>query len=55
MTDMTDKAIRWVEYQKSLTPDEPFFVYNGVTYFAYGGAYYRQIYSGSYEVVASSA
>jgi arylsulfatase A-like enzyme len=27
MTDMTDKAIRWVEYQKSLTPDKPFFIY----------------------------
>ena len=27
MSDMTDKAIRWVEYQKSLTPDKPFFVY----------------------------
>jgi len=29
---------------------------NGVTYFAYGGAYYRPLYSGSgvyYEVVAS--
>jgi arylsulfatase A-like enzyme len=25
MTDMTDKAIGWVEYQKSLTPDKPFF------------------------------
>jgi hypothetical protein len=31
---------------------------NGVTYFAYGGAYYRPIYSGSgvyYEVVANPA
>jgi len=31
---------------------------NGVTYFAYGGAYYRSIYSGSgvhYEVVANPA
>ena len=27
MTDMTDKAIGWVEYQKSLTPDKPFFIY----------------------------
>lgn len=27
MTDMTDKAIAWVQYQKSLTPDKPFFVY----------------------------
>lgn len=27
MTDMTDKAIDWVKYQKSLTPDKPFFIY----------------------------
>ena len=27
MTDMTDKAIGWVQYQKSLTPDRPFFMY----------------------------
>jgi arylsulfatase len=27
MTDMTDQAVRWVQYQKSLTPDKPFFVY----------------------------
>lgn len=27
MTDMTDKAIAWVQGQKSLTPDKPFFVY----------------------------
>jgi len=27
MTDMTDKAIAWVEYEKSLTPDKPFFIY----------------------------
>jgi len=27
MTDMTDKAIDWMEYQKSLTPDKPFFIY----------------------------
>jgi arylsulfatase A-like enzyme len=27
MTDMTDKAIQWVEYQKSLTPDKPFLIY----------------------------
>jgi arylsulfatase A-like enzyme len=27
MTDMTNKAIGWVEYQKSLTPDKPFFIY----------------------------
>jgi arylsulfatase len=27
MTDMTNQAIRWVHYQKSLTPDKPFFVY----------------------------
>ena len=27
MTDMTDRAIAWVQYQKSLTPDRPFFMY----------------------------
>jgi arylsulfatase A-like enzyme len=27
MTDMTDKAIDWMQYQKSLTPDKPFFMY----------------------------
>jgi arylsulfatase len=27
MTDMTDHAIAWMEYQKSLTPDKPFFIY----------------------------
>jgi arylsulfatase len=27
MTDMTNQAIRWVQYQKSLTPDKPFFMY----------------------------
>ena len=27
MTDMTDHAISWMQYQKSLTPDKPFFMY----------------------------
>ena len=27
MTDMTDKAIEWVNFQKALTPDKPFFMY----------------------------
>ena len=27
MTDMTDQAIGWMQYQKSLTPDKPFFMY----------------------------
>jgi arylsulfatase len=27
MTDMTDKAVAWIGYQKALTPDKPFFVY----------------------------
>jgi arylsulfatase A-like enzyme len=27
MTDMTDQAISWMQYQKSLTPDRPFFIY----------------------------
>lgn len=27
MTDMTDKAIGWMQAQKSLTPDKPFFMY----------------------------
>ncbi len=27
MTDMTDKAIGWMQSQKSLTPDKPFFMY----------------------------
>jgi len=27
MTDMTDKAIEWVQSEKSLTPDKPFFIY----------------------------
>ena len=26
MTDMTDKAVAWIEYQKAITPDKPFFV-----------------------------
>jgi arylsulfatase len=26
MTDMTNQAISWVRYQKSLTPDKPFFI-----------------------------
>lgn len=26
-TDMTNQAIAWTQYQKSLTPDKPFFVY----------------------------
>jgi arylsulfatase A-like enzyme len=26
-TDMTDKAIRWVSAQQSLTPDKPFYMY----------------------------
>jgi arylsulfatase A-like enzyme len=26
-TDMTNQAIAWVRYEKSLTPDKPFFVY----------------------------
>jgi arylsulfatase len=34
MTDMTDKAIAWVRYQKALTPDKPFF-----TYFAPGATH----------------
>lgn len=27
MTDMTDKAVAWIEFQKAITPDRPFFVY----------------------------
>jgi arylsulfatase len=27
LTDMTDQAVAWIEYQKALTPDRPFFVY----------------------------
>ncbi|MBP6767993.1 MAG: arylsulfatase [Reyranella sp.] len=27
MTDMTDQAIGWMQSQKSLTPDKPFFIY----------------------------
>jgi arylsulfatase len=27
MTDMTEKAVAWIKYQKSLTPDKPFLVY----------------------------
>jgi len=27
MTDMTDKAVSWIEYQKALTPAKPVFVY----------------------------
>jgi arylsulfatase A-like enzyme len=27
MADMTNKAIDWLQYQKSLTPDKPFFIY----------------------------
>jgi arylsulfatase A-like enzyme len=27
MTDMTDKAIGWMQFQKALTPDRPFFMY----------------------------
>ena len=27
LTDMTDKAIAWIDFQKAITPDKPFFVY----------------------------
>jgi arylsulfatase len=27
MTDITNQAIHWMRYQKSLTPDKPFFIY----------------------------
>jgi arylsulfatase A-like enzyme len=27
MTDMTDHAIEWMQFQKALTPDRPFFIY----------------------------
>jgi len=27
MTDMTDKAVAWIKYQKAMTPDKPLFVY----------------------------
>jgi arylsulfatase A-like enzyme len=27
MTDMTDRAIAWMQYEKSLTPEKPFFIY----------------------------
>jgi arylsulfatase len=26
MTDMTNQAVQWVQHQKSLTPDKPFFI-----------------------------
>jgi len=26
-TDMTDKAVAWIKYQKAITPDKPFFIY----------------------------
>ena len=26
-TDMTNNAIRWVQFQQAMTPDKPFFVY----------------------------
>jgi len=34
MTDMTDRAIAWIKFQKALTPDKPFF-----TYFAPGAVH----------------
>jgi arylsulfatase A-like enzyme len=34
MTDMTDKTIAWIKFQKALTPDKPFF-----TYFAPGAVH----------------
>jgi arylsulfatase len=27
LTDMTNQAVAWIQYQKALTPDRPFFVY----------------------------
>jgi arylsulfatase len=27
LTDMTDQAVAWIQYQKALTPDKPFFIY----------------------------
>lgn len=27
MDDMTDKAVEWIDFQKAMTPDKPFFVY----------------------------
>ncbi len=27
MTDMTDKAVEWIKYQKAMTPQKPYFVY----------------------------
>ena len=27
MTDMTDKAVAWIRFQKAITPEKPFFVY----------------------------
>jgi arylsulfatase len=27
LPDMTDEAVAWIEYQKAMTPDKPFFVY----------------------------
>ncbi len=27
LTDMTNQSIKWMHYQKSLTPDKPFFIY----------------------------
>jgi arylsulfatase len=27
MTDMTDKAVAWIKYQKAMTPEKPLFVY----------------------------
>jgi len=27
MTDMTEKAVAWIKFQKAMTPDKPFFVY----------------------------
>jgi arylsulfatase len=27
LTDMTDKAVSWIKYQKALTPDKPAFIY----------------------------
>jgi arylsulfatase len=27
LTDMTDEAVEWIQYQEALTPDKPFFVY----------------------------
>ncbi|MDP3849954.1 MAG: arylsulfatase [Luteolibacter sp.] len=27
MADMSDKAVAWIDYQKAMTPDKPFFVY----------------------------